>query len=76
MQKPFRRIVTGHDAAGRAIIQSDAPPERVKVIGGNGPTFFEVWNTRETPALIDHRSGEPPESQLTLAPPAGGTASF
>ena len=73
MQKPFRRIVTGHDAAGNAVIQSDAPPERVKVIGGDGPTFFEVWNTRETPALIDRRGGEPPESQLTLAPPAGGT---
>lgn len=73
MSKPFRRVVTGHDAAGRAIIQSDAPPTRVQVLSGNGPTFYEVWNTRETPARIDRAGGEPHEAQLTLAPPRHGT---
>lgn len=74
MSKPFRRIVTGHDPAGKAVIQSDAAPTRVQVIGnGDGPTFYEVWNTRETPALIDRSSGEPFEAQLTLAPPKNGT---
>lgn len=74
MSKPFRRIVTGHDSTGKAIIQSAAPPTRVQVIGqGAGPTFYEVWNTRETPALIDRASGEPVETQLTLAPPKHGT---
>lgn len=71
---PFRRIVTGHDAQGRAIIQSDAPPPRVQRIGGeHGPMFYEVWNTRATPAPIDRASSEPPESSIILAPPAGGT---
>jgi mannose-6-phosphate isomerase-like protein (cupin superfamily) len=73
MQKPFRRVVTGHDSLGNAIIQSDAPPTRVQVVGTHGPTFYEVWNTRETPALIDRAGSEPSESQLTLAPPSGGT---
>lgn len=70
----FRRIVTGHDPDGRAVILTDAPPTRVQQIGGpGGPTFFEVWNTRETPAVIDRQSGEPAESGLVLAPPKGGT---
>lgn len=73
MPKAFRRIVTGHNAAGRAVIQSDAPPDRVKVLSGDGPTFYEVWNTRETPVRIDRASGEPPEDKLRLAPPTGGT---
>jgi mannose-6-phosphate isomerase-like protein (cupin superfamily) len=74
MSKPFRRIVTGHDANGQAIIVSDAPPTRVQVLGdGHGPTFYEVWNTRETPAEIDRSSGEPFESKLTLKPPKNGT---
>jgi quercetin dioxygenase-like cupin family protein len=74
MSKTFRRVVTGHDDAGNAVILSDAPPERVQQVGGaTGPTFFEVWNTRETPARIDRRSGEPVESALTLAPPKNGT---
>ena len=73
MSKVFRRIVTGHDAQGRAIIQSDAPPERIKQVSGNGPIFHEVWNTRESPAPIDRSSGEPSEAGLVLAPPPRGT---
>lgn len=72
--KVFRRVVTGHDSEGQAIVLSDAPPTRVQQIGGpSGPTFFEVWNTREIPVLIDRQSGEPFESGLVLAPPKGGT---
>lgn len=74
MEAPFRRIVTGHDAGGRAIIQEDGPPPRVQRIGGEiGPMFYEVWNTRATPAPIDRASGEPPESGIVLAPPKHGT---
>ncbi|MEU6147702.1 cupin domain-containing protein [Streptomyces sp. NPDC047081] len=72
--QPFRRIVTGHDAADRAMITQDAPPTRVLEIGGpGGPTFYEVWNTRETPAVIDRQSGEPTEDRLVLGPPEQGT---
>lgn len=71
---PFRRVVTGHDAQGRAIIQQDAPPSRVRRIGGDtGPIFYEIWNTRATPAPIDRASGEPPEDGIILAPPRNGT---
>ena len=74
MQANFRRIVTGHDAQGRAIIQQDGPPPRVQQIGGeHGPMFYEVWNTRATPAPIDRASGEPPEEGIILAPPGNGT---
>jgi hypothetical protein len=73
MLKVIRRVVTGHNPAGRAIIQSDGPPARVQAIAGNGPTFHEIWNTRETPALIDPEGAEPPEPQLTLTPPPHGT---
>ena len=73
MQKAFRRIVTGHDDAGRAVIQSQSAPERVKTLSGGGPTFYEIWNTRETPARIDQASGEPAEDGIVLAPPRSGT---
>jgi quercetin dioxygenase-like cupin family protein len=74
MQKVFRRVVTGHDASGNSVVISDAPPERIQKVGGaTGPTFFEVWNTRETPAVIDRHSGEPFETGLVLAPPKEGT---
>ena len=74
MKPSFRRIVTGHDDEGTAVILSDAPPPRVQRIGvETGPMFYEVWNTRETPVKIDRRSGEPAETGLVLAPPKRGT---
>ena len=69
-----RRVVTGHDAQGRAVFLEDGPVARAQRIGGpQGPLFFEVWNTRATPAPIDRAAGEPPESGIQLAPPKDGT---
>jgi mannose-6-phosphate isomerase-like protein (cupin superfamily) len=74
MNDGFRRIVTGHDGDGNARLVSDALPVRVIQVGGDaGATFYEVWHTLETPALIDRQSDEPMEDGLILAPPAGGT---
>ena len=71
---PVRRIVTGHDAEGNAVIQEDGAPPRIVRIGGEiGPLFHEVWNTRETPARIDRASGEPAEAGIQLVPPKQGT---
>jgi Cupin domain len=72
--KSFRRVVTGHNADGKAVILEDGPPPRTQRIGGDiGPLFYEVWNTRATPAPIDRASGEPAESGIVLAPPKNGT---
>lgn len=74
MGRAVRRIVTGHDAQGRSIVQEDGPPERVVTLGGeSGTVFHEVWNTRSTPAPIDRASGEPAEAGISLLPPARGT---
>ena len=74
LQKTFRRIVTGHNAEGKAIVVSDAPPVHTQLVGGRGgPTFFEVWHTLETPALIHPQPDEVDEKNLMLPPPKNGT---
>lgn len=73
MAGEIRRIVTGHDAEGRAVILCAGPPDRVVDLTDHGPRFYEIWNTRETPVRIDAASGEPHEDKLTLAPPRNGT---
>ena len=74
LQQTFRRVVTGHDGDNKAIVISDAAPVVTTLIGGTGgPTFFEVWHTSETPALIYPRVSEMDESKLMLAPPKNGT---
>jgi hypothetical protein len=70
----FRRVVTGHNPEGKAVILEDGPPPRAQRIGSDiGPMFYEVWNTRATPAPIDRSSGEPFENGIILAPPKNGT---
>jgi hypothetical protein len=73
-RKTFKRVVTGHNAEGKAVIVSNAPPVRSQLVGGpGGPTFVEVWSTRETPALISTWPEEPQENGLVLSPPKHGT---
>ncbi|MET0636917.1 MAG: cupin domain-containing protein [Chitinophagaceae bacterium] len=70
----FRRIVTGHDKEKKAVILSDEPPARTYMIGGpDGAKFYEVWNTRQSPALIDSIPVDAEETNLALSPPNGGT---
>ncbi len=72
--RQVRRVVTGHDSEGRAIIQSDGPPQRVfDNLGQPGLVFHELWNTQSSPAPIDRAGGEPHEPKLSLAPPSNGT---
>ena len=71
---PPRRIVTGHNSEGKAIIQEDGVPSRIQQIGGpSGPMFYELWSTTASPAPIDPASGEPYEESIQLVPPKGGT---
>lgn len=73
-EQKFKRIVTGHDVDGKAIVISSGPPDRSQLIGGpGGPTFIEVWHTSETPALIHSVPNEPDEVGLVLPPPKNGT---
>lgn len=73
-QKAFRRIVTGHNADGKAIILSDGEPQRTYMIGGEkGAKFYEVWTTLQSPALINSNAGVSEENSLVLAPPKDGT---
>lgn len=73
-ERPIRRVVTGHNPSGQAVIQEDGIVPRIQRIGGDtGPMFYEVWNTRAAPVPIDHASGEPEEEGIILAPPSNGT---
>jgi len=69
----FRRIVTGHNPAGKSVILEDERPQRVRSISSTGPTFYEIWNTTETPARIDATSFEKTEDGILLTPPKNGT---
>jgi mannose-6-phosphate isomerase-like protein (cupin superfamily) len=70
---PIHRVVTGHDAHGKAIIASNGPlPTVVELAAIPGTVFHEVWETRVTPAPIDN-AADPSTGALKLPPPKSGT---
>lgn len=69
----IHRVVTGHDARGRAIVTSSAAlPTVIEVAAIPGTVFHEVWSTAQSPALISN-AADPTLEPLVLPPPAGGT---
>jgi quercetin dioxygenase-like cupin family protein len=68
MAKPVRRVVTGHDENGKAIVISDGPAPFVHV-NAVDPEWYstDIWRTNETPAYIVRAASEPtlgPRRQL------------
>lgn len=64
----FKRVVTGHDAQGQAVVASSGPtPNNFPLKAVPGTVFYEVWNSSASPALLDN--GDDPTNQpLQLSP--------
>ena len=50
MPKPIRRVVTGHNAAGRSVFIMDAPAPHVYQRSPGSAVVTELWETRTMPA--------------------------
>ncbi|MCC5951046.1 MAG: cupin domain-containing protein [Acidimicrobiia bacterium] len=68
--EPIRRVVTGHDEGGRAVVVDDGPVEPITLSLLPGFETTELWHTNETPAMRDDL-GSP--GAPTYFPPPGGT---
>ena len=63
---PIHRVVTGHDADGKAIVASNGPLSTIRELESiPGMIFHEVWETRGTPAPVDN--GPDPTDGPTVA---------
>ena len=69
----FKRVVTGHDQQGQAIIASNGPtPNVFPLTAVPGTVFYELWSSTATPALLDNAS-DPSNKPLQLSPVPGGS---
>jgi len=74
VSKSVRRVVTGHDGDGKAIVISDgAPPHVTRPEHQPGLAFHELWNTRACPAPVTATEPEATDLHRDTAPPASGT---
>lgn len=72
MSHSIRRIVTGHDASGKAIVEMDGPAPNQKIREGTGFISTLVWVTDETPARMDLRADRA-DRTMGVPPPAMGS---
>jgi quercetin dioxygenase-like cupin family protein len=74
MKKPPRRLVTGHDASGKSVFLEDGPPPQFNSASNARVTYYELWNTEGSPAIIHTvEPKEPNDRPLQLPPPPNGT---
>jgi len=74
MPNQSRRVVTGHDEAGKSVFLSDGPPRQNHPMQGPsvGAEFVEMWSTSEAvPELTSTPNAEPTERPFTIMPPSG-----
>ena len=73
MQGTIRRVVTGHDADGRAIVIEDGPAPNVRHNPARpGYYLTQLWITPTSPAPIDN-GPDPTLSPVALQPPPLGS---
>jgi mannose-6-phosphate isomerase-like protein (cupin superfamily) len=73
METKVRRVVTGHDSDGKAIIVSDGVTPVVFAIPQRpGYSAHEIWATTESPAEIN-KAGEPTLRPRSIEPGPNGT---
>jgi quercetin dioxygenase-like cupin family protein len=68
-----RRVVTGHDAAGKSIVTSDGPPPVEHVTPDGVARFLEIWRTDAMPVPIPAVEPDPTGGPVEIPPGANGT---
>jgi quercetin dioxygenase-like cupin family protein len=65
-----RRIVTGHDAAGKSVVLSDTTSPKTTEIGT--AAFHEIWVTEGMPVQIPATEPESTDRPIRVPPPPNG----
>ncbi len=71
---PIRRIVTGHDPDGKAVVAMEGePPHIISFPSVPGTYFFEIWKAGQVPVPVDN-GPDPTLGPRRLSPTPGGCA--
>lgn len=68
----IRRVVTGHDPAGRSVVLADAPAIRHGPIGTHGMVVHDIWETEALPATLEADEPDPVDIPLHFGIPKTG----
>jgi len=71
-KKPTRRIVTGHDASGKAVVLMDGPSPHVRQRSAGGNVLTMLWVTDEMPVDMTG-SKDRADTQIGVPPRLNGS---
>jgi mannose-6-phosphate isomerase-like protein (cupin superfamily) len=72
MAQPTRRVVTGHDAKGKAIVLIDGAAPNAKLRKATGLVSTLLWATDESPVEVSGNADRA-EREIGVAPPPRGS---
>ena len=74
MEGRVRRVVTGHDRNGKAIVISDGPAPAVRTNPLRpGHVSVDLWKTAASPVLLSREESDPTTGPKQIHPPPNGT---
>src|SRR5687768_8758786 len=74
MQGKIRRVVTGHDASGKAIVLEDRDAPAVRTNPHRpGHISVDLWKTSASPVVLKASETDPTEGPKVIHPPPHGT---
>jgi mannose-6-phosphate isomerase-like protein (cupin superfamily) len=72
MERQLRRVVTGHEADGKAVVLFDGAPVRVRQVPESGTKSWLLWVNDSTPADVGG-SQDRGDRTIGIPPPPGGS---
>jgi mannose-6-phosphate isomerase-like protein (cupin superfamily) len=72
MARPTRRVVTGHDASGKAVVLTDGAAPNARLRKASGLTSTLLWVTDGSPA-DNSGSADAADRDIGVAPPERGS---
>lgn len=70
--KAVRRVVTGHDPTGKAVVVADGPSEDVLIIDAARVAIADIWKLSSVPTRIDAWEKRDPSAPMAIGPVVGG----
>ncbi len=71
----MKRVVTGHDSAGKAIVVGNGePPTILEFPTLSGTRFFEIWKTGALPVALHDEPTDPTLGPIQMIPAKNGCA--
>jgi mannose-6-phosphate isomerase-like protein (cupin superfamily) len=70
--RAVRRVVTGHDSSGKAVVAADGPSEDVQILESARVAIADMWQLSSVPTHIDAWEKRDPGAPMGIGPVAGG----